>query len=130
METTRVGFWPWIDLQDTVDWDKWLIHSSPGKTQHVSFEWSNNSDTIDVKVDGSIFDWKSSFKMLGPSFSSELDWYSYIVSFAKTAVKKMGVLGSFFLLRLLFITINLLYNLVQNTVVIFWLVLPAATWIF
>ena len=35
---------------------------------------------------------KSSFKMLGLTFSSELDWGSCIVSVAKTASKKVGAL--------------------------------------
>ena len=35
---------------------------------------------------------KSSFRMLGLTFSSKLDWGSYIVSIAKTASKKIGAL--------------------------------------
>ena len=35
---------------------------------------------------------KSSFKMLGLTFSSRLDWDSYIISIAKTASKKIGAL--------------------------------------
>ena len=35
---------------------------------------------------------KSSFKMLGLTFSSKLDWVSYIISIAKTASKKIGAL--------------------------------------
>ena len=35
---------------------------------------------------------KSSFKMLGLSFSSKLDWSSYIISIAKSASKKIGPL--------------------------------------
>ena len=34
---------------------------------------------------GSILEEKSSFKMLGLTFSSKLDWGSYIISIAKTA---------------------------------------------
>ena len=33
---------------------------------------------------------KSSVKMLGLTFSSKLDWGSYIISIAKTACKKIG----------------------------------------
>ena len=44
------------DLRDTVDWGK-----------KFSFEWSNNTGSIDVKVDGSV---------LGVTFSSKLDWGS------------------------------------------------------
>ena len=63
-----------------------------GKTQLVSFDWSNNTGSIDVKMDGSVLEEKSSFKMLGLTFSSKLDWGSYIISIAKTASKKIGAL--------------------------------------
>ena len=56
------------------------------------FDWSNNTDAIDVKMDWSVLDEKSSFKMLELTFSSKLDWGSYITSIAKTASKKIGAL--------------------------------------
>ena len=43
-------------------------------------------------MDGSVFEEKTSFKMLGLTFSSKLDGGSYIVSIAKTASKKIGAL--------------------------------------
>ena len=43
-------------------------------------------------MDGSVLEEKTSFKMLGLTFSSKLDWGSYIVSIAKTASKKTGAL--------------------------------------
>ena len=43
-------------------------------------------------MDGSVLEEKSSFKMLGLTFSSKLDWGSYIISIAKTASKKIGAL--------------------------------------
>ena len=43
-------------------------------------------------MDGSVFEEKASFKMLGLTFSSKLDWGSYIASIAKTAPKKIGAL--------------------------------------
>ena len=43
-------------------------------------------------MDGSILEEKSSFKMLGLSFSSKLDWDACIISIAKTASKKVGAL--------------------------------------
>ena len=76
------------DLRDTVDWGKKELV----KTQLVSFEWSNNTGAIDVKMNGSVLEEKSSFKMLGLTFSSKFDWSSYIISFAKTASKKIGAL--------------------------------------
>ena len=81
------------DLQDTVDWGrKWLVEYNARKTQLVSFGQSNNTGAIDVKMDGSVFEEKSSFKMLGLTFSSKLDWGSYIISIAKTAFKKIEAL--------------------------------------
>ena len=45
-----------------------------------------------MKIGGSILEEKSSFKMLGLTFSTKLDWGSYIISIAKTASKKIGAL--------------------------------------
>ena len=54
-----------FDLRDTVDWcRKWLLDSNAEKTQLVSFDWSNNIDAIDVKMDGSFLEKNSSFKKL------------------------------------------------------------------
>ena len=78
------------DLGDTVDWGKkWLVDFNAGQTQLVSFDLCNNNGSIDVKIGGSILEEKSSFKMLGLTFSSKLDWSSYIISIAKTASKKI-----------------------------------------
>ena len=41
-------------------------------------------------MNGSIFEEKSSFMMLGLTFFSKLDWGSYTISIAKTASKKIG----------------------------------------
>ena len=82
-----------FDLRDTVNWGKkWLVDFSAGKTQLVSFDWSNNNGSIDVKMDGSVLEEKSYFKMLELTFYSKLDWGSYIISIAKTASKKIGAL--------------------------------------
>ena len=82
-----------LDLRDVVDWGKkWLVDFNAGKTQLVSFDHSNNNGSIDVKMGGAILEEKSSFKMLGLTVSSKLDWDSYIISIAKTASKKIGAL--------------------------------------
>ena len=74
------------DLRDTVSWGrKWLVDFNAGKTQLVSVDQSNNTGVTDVKRNGSVLVKKSSFKMLGSTFSSELDWDSYIISITKTA---------------------------------------------
>ena len=75
------------DLQDTVDWGrKWLVDFNARKTQLVSFDQFNNTGAIDVKMNGSVF------PMDALTFSSKLDWGSYIISIAKTVPKKIGAL--------------------------------------
>ena len=62
------------DLRDTAYWRmKWLVDFNAGKTQPVLFDRSNNTGAIDVKMDGSVLEEKSSFKMLRLTFSSKLD---------------------------------------------------------
>ena len=94
MTTTRIGFWTLIEStrhcglgQEVACWfnveKPWL----------VLFDQSNNSGAIYVKMDGSVIEEKSSFKMLGQlelSFTSKLDWGSHIITIAKTASKKFG----------------------------------------
>ena len=81
------------DLRGTLDWDrKWHVDFNAGKTQLVSFDWSNSTVSIDVKIDGLVLEEKSSFKILELPFSSKVDWGSYIISVAKTASKKIGAL--------------------------------------
>ena len=76
-----------------MDWGrKWLVDFNAGKTQLVMFDRSKNTGAIDVKMDGSVLEEKTSFQMLGLTFSSKLDWGSYIVSIDKTASKKIGAL--------------------------------------
>ena len=70
----------------------WLVDFNAGKTQLVSFDRSNNIGAIGAKMDGFVLEAKSSFKMLGLTFSSKLNWGSYIISIAKTASKKIGAL--------------------------------------
>ena len=73
-------------------WTGALVDFTAGKTQLVLFDQSNNTGSIDLKMDGSVFEERSSFKMLGLTFSFKLDWGSHIISIAKTAFKKTGVL--------------------------------------
>ena len=76
-----------------MEWGKkWHVDFNVGKTQLVSFDRSNNTGSSDAKMDVSVLEEESSFKMLGLTFSSKLDWGSYIISIAKTASKKIGAL--------------------------------------
>ena len=43
-----------------------------------------------MKMDGSVLEGKTSFKMLGLTFSYKLDWGSHIISVVKTTSKKIG----------------------------------------
>ena len=79
------------DLRDTLDLvRKWLADFNARKNQLVLFDRSNNTAAIYVKTDGSVLEAKSFFKMLRLSFSSKLDWGSYIISMAKTPSRKIG----------------------------------------
>ena len=51
-------------------------YSNDGKIQLVLLAWSNNFSAIDVKMNGSVLEEKSSFKMLGLSFFSKLNCIS------------------------------------------------------
>ena len=67
-----------------MDWGrKWLVDFNAGKSQLVSFDQSNNTGAIDVKMDESVLEEKSSFKMPELTFPSKLDWGSHIIPFAK-----------------------------------------------
>ena len=71
---------------------KRFVHFNAGKTHMVSFDRCNNTGAIDMKMDRSVFEQKSSFTMLGLTIFSKLDWRSYIFSIAKTASKKIRAL--------------------------------------
>ena len=71
---------------------KWLVDFNAGKTHIISFDQSNVTGDIDVKIDGPVLEEKLSFEMLKLSFPSELDCGFYIISIAKTVSKKIGAL--------------------------------------
>ena len=68
---------------------KWLVDFSAWKTQLALFDRSNNSGSIDVKMDGSVLEEKSSFKMLGLTFSSKLDWVLTLSLLLKLLPRKL-----------------------------------------
>ena len=62
-------------LPVTVDYSrKCLVDFNAGKTQLVLFDQFNNCVGIDVQMNEANLDKKSSFKLLGLSFSSNLYW--------------------------------------------------------
>ena len=48
----------------------WLADVNTGKSQLDLFDRCNNTGAINVKMDGSVLDEKSCFKILGLTFSS------------------------------------------------------------
>ena len=76
-----------------MDWGRKLLDDfNDGKTQIILFDPSYNTSDIDVKIDGSVFEEKSSFKILVLIFSFKLGWISYIISIAKAVSRKIGAL--------------------------------------
>ena len=62
------------DLLDTTDWgSRQLVDFDNEKYNTDSFDRLNNSGAVHVKMDGSVLNEKSSFKILGVSFSSKLN---------------------------------------------------------
>ena len=61
---------------------KWLVDFKAGKIQLVSFDKSNNTGAIDMKMDGPVLGEKSSGS----------DWDSCIISIAESASKKIRAL--------------------------------------
>ena len=59
---------------------KWLVDFSAAKTQVVSFGRSNSNNSIDMEMDGSVPEEKSSFNMLGVDrfFEIELGLLYYL----------------------------------------------------
>ena len=58
-------------IYKTLDWGReWLVDFNAKKTQLVSFDLSNNTGAVDVKMNGSLYEQKSYFKMLWLT----LDW--------------------------------------------------------
>ena len=48
-------------IYETLDWGKkWLVDFNAGKTQLVWFDQPSNNDSIDVRMDGSVLEEKSS----------------------------------------------------------------------
>ena len=77
------------DLRDTVEWGKrWQITFNAGKTHLVSFHHWVNSGNIGIRMGEKMLEEESSFRMLGLSITSKLDWSTYISLIAKAAFQK------------------------------------------
>ena len=107
-----------------------LLISVLGKTQLVLFYRADNTGAINVKMDWSVLEEKTSFKMLGLIFSFKLDWGSYIISIAKNSSKKIGALIRSMKFLSPEVALYLYKSTIRyawNTVVMFGLVLLVAT---
>ena len=96
-----------------------------------SMDQSNNSSAIIVKLDGSVLEKNHVLRCWG--WLSLLNWIgaltlSLLLKLPPRKLEPWFILWNFFLLRLLFISINLLYNHVWNNVIMSGLVLLVATW--
>ena len=76
--------------------------------------------------------YEKSFKMLALSFSSKLDWGSYIVCIAKTPSKQNGALirSMKFISSEVALYVSLPYDLAWNNVIMSGLVIPVVIWIY
>ena len=107
-----------------LEFDLWDTDFSAGKTQLLSVNLSNNNGSVDVKTDGSVLEEKPSFKTPRLTFSSKLDWVSYIIYIAKTTSNKIGAL----IRSMKFPSPDLPYAHIWNTVVTSGLVPLIPTW--
>lgn len=115
-----------------MDWDsQYFVDLNATKIQLVFFDGSNKLVLLMWRWIGLSLK-KNNLSCWDRHFP--LKWIgAHIFSTAKTAsneTKALIFLWNFFLPRFLFISINAPYNLAWNTVFIFVLVLPDATWIF
>ena len=128
MTTAWYDFWIWI-------WS--TRHCGLGqekacwKTQLVLFDWSNSAGAIDVKMDGLLL--RKNHLLRCWSWLSRQDWIwaltlSLLPKLPPRKLELWFVLRSWFLLRLLCISINLPYTHVWNSVVTSGLVLRLVTW--
>ena len=63
-------------------------------------------------MDGSVLEKRPSFKMLGLTLSSKLDWGSYVISIAKTASKKIEAL----ICSMKFLSLEVAWYLYKSTI--------------
>ena len=109
------------DLWDTVDWGrKWLVDIIAGKTQLVSFDRLITLLLL-------LWKWMGFVSNLLPNWIGALILPLLLKLFPRK-LEPWFVLWSFFLLRLLCISIHLLYGHAWITVVMSGLVILVATW--
>ena len=93
-------------------------------------EQSNNTGVSDLKMNWSVLEEKPSFKILGLSFPSKLDWGPYIISIDKAASLKIEALICSMRFLSPKVVVYLYKSMVQpcNNIVISGPVILATTW--
>ena len=82
-----------IDLNTIVEWGKsWLVTFNAGKTQLISLDRSRDPLNPPISMAGHALEERPSMKLLGISFTSKLDWGSYLIGLAKSVSKKVGAI--------------------------------------
>ena len=120
------------NLRDTVNLlRKWLVDFNAGKTQLVLSDPYYTTDAIDVKIAGLLL--RKNYLLRCWGWVSLLNWIgaltlSLLLKRPPRRLEPWFVLWSFFLPRLLSISINLPYAHVWNTVFRSGLVFLVATW--
>ena len=119
------------ELWDDVNSDRQCIVTfNAGKTYLVSYYRWNNFMATDIKIDASVLDEKSLFKMLGLTFCSKLNLSSHIVLITSTASMMIGASThstKFLSSEIVVFSINLPFDPVWNTVNMSMLVLLITT---
>ena len=81
------------DLQSVVEWgQKWLVTFNAAKTKLVSFNKYKKPSLPPIEMAKSALPESTSFKLLGLTFTENMNWNKYIESIVKAAAKKVGSL--------------------------------------
>ena len=101
------------DLRNTLDWSrKWLVDFNAEKAQVVSFDWSHNFGTTDVQIvlvlkKNHLLRWWQGLPLQNWVWTLTL---SLLLKLYPWKLEPWFVIGSLFLLRLLFFFINMSYR--------------------
>ena len=81
------------DLRGIVEWgNRWLVSFNATKTKLLSFHRHRDPSLVPVEMNGIALPEKTSFRLLGITFTPSMDWKPYIQSIAKAASRRVGSL--------------------------------------
>ena len=105
--------WP-LNLENLVDWDReWVVDLTAEKSPVFSFDQSNNSDAIYVKVNVFVLGKRASFKMLGLSLYSK-----FIGAFALALLLELYVKSQYIIKKDLLLHVIIPLKLFQNLIIL------------